>query len=274
MSSEHKTDAPRWAYTAPDGPHGHWQITDEHGAIHACPHQPPSDELLAALLSPAPGSTSDPGPEPTPAPRDAPTPQPAPMPQPPPVWSTATGDQPAPAETGRDDPAYWSAQARWDRLPAGSPLSVLPAVREVMAGIQLSEDQLRLTVREPARVEISENATVACHRGNVRVIMAPDGTALHVQRQHHDLPPAPKPVGRRAGSGPAPAPTPTNRNELLKLLHAHGFIVTRGGKHETVMHPTLPGRVTLPLTPSDTRWIHNCLSEIRSRFDIDLRQRG
>ena len=52
MSSEHTTDAPRWAYTAPDGPHGHWQITDEHGAIHACPHQPPSDELLAALLSP------------------------------------------------------------------------------------------------------------------------------------------------------------------------------------------------------------------------------
>lgn len=44
--------SPRWAYTAPDGPHGHWQITDEHGAIHACPHQPPSDELLAALLSP------------------------------------------------------------------------------------------------------------------------------------------------------------------------------------------------------------------------------
>lgn len=228
------------------------------------------------MLSPAPGSTSDPGPEPVPVPtpRDAPTPQPAPVPQPSPAWSTATGDQSAPADDLDAAAAEWSAQARWDRLPAGSPVSVLPAVREVMAGIQLSEDQLRQTVREPERVEISENATVACHRGNVRVIMAPDGTALHVRRQHHDLPPAPKPVGRRAGSGPAPAPTPTNRNELLKLLRAHGFIVTRGGKHETVMHPTLPGMVTLPLTPSDHRWIHNCLSEIRSRFGIDLRQRG
>lgn len=144
--------SPRWAYTAPDGPHGHWQITDEHGAIHACPHQPPSDELLAALLSPPAtaddlDTTAAPA---TPATAPAAAPQPV-LPGPAPVWSTATGDQPAPAEPGRDDPAYWSAQARWDRLPAGSPVSVLPAVREVMAGIQLSEDQLRLTVREPPR---------------------------------------------------------------------------------------------------------------------------
>lgn len=272
MSSEHPANTPRWAYTAPDGPHGHWQITDEHGAIHACPHQPPSDELLAALLSP-PATADDLDTTAAPATAPAAAPQPG-LPGPAAVWSTATGDRPAPKEPGSDDPAYWSAQARWDRLPAGSPLSVLPAVREVMAGIQLSEDQLRLTVREPERVEISENATVACHRGNVRVIMAPDGTVLHVRRQHYDLPPAPKPVGRRAGSGPAQAPTPTNRNELLKLLHAHGFIVTRGGKHETVTHPTLPGMVSLPLTPSDHRWIHNCLSEIRNRFGIDLRERG
>lgn len=262
-------DTPRWAYEAPDGPHGHWQITDQHGTVHACPHQPPSDKLLAALLAaPAPADTSnhDGAAEP------APEPKPAPAAPPSPVWTTTTGDQPAPVDTGEPAAPEWSAQARWQRLPADSPRSVLPAVREVMAGIQLSEDQLRRTVAEPERVEISANATVACHRGSVRVIVAPDGTVLHVRRQLHDLPPAPKPVGRRAGTGPARAPMPTSRPELLRLLREHEFAVTRGGKHELVTHPRIPGLVTLPLTPSDYLWIRNCVSEIRRRFGIDLRE--
>ncbi|GAB3690971.1 hypothetical protein [Corynebacterium nasicanis] len=67
-------------------------------------------------------------------------------------------------------------------------------------------------------------------------------------------------------------PVPTTRGDLIRRLRARGFQVTQGRKHTKITHPDYPSRsVTMPSSPSDRRWIHNNLRDIRHEFGIDLR---
>lgn len=269
----------RLHYTAPEGPHGHWQITDETGAVLVCPHQAPTPQLLQALgidpdtaapaaepreTTPAPVPTEPPTTPAAPASAAAATPGTASGSLQ--IWRTTTGASP-------EEPAYWTAEARWSRLPAGAPISYLPGALEALDSCQLTRAQIAEVVAQPERIEAERSDAVACHRSDVRVVVGGDGTALFINRDY--TPTADrrrvKAVGPRAGSGARRAPAPTDRRELVALLHQHGFTITRGGKHETVTHRRAAGMITLPLTPSDHRWIHNCLSEVRERFGIDLR---
>jgi hypothetical protein len=57
--------------------------------------------------------------------------------------------------------------------------------------------------------------------------------------------------------------------EVLRLvgwLEDLGFLVEMGGKHYSVTHPSHPGRATVPVSPSDHRWLDNQRSSLRKTF--------
>lgn len=283
-SGQRDSGDPGLHYTPADGPHGHWQITDHTGRVLVCPHQAPAPELLerlgitapeAGVGEPAGGGGDDEATVPTPAEIPESTPQVAEFPaRPKPEWSTDTAQGDGPT-----DPRYWTAEARWSRLPSPSPTGIIPGARTAMDYLEVAPETVREVVADPEWVETERGDAIACFRaddqGIVRVVVGADGTVLHVRRDPTATPDKRRAsaVGLRAAttSGPRRLPAPTDLASLKARLKAHGFIVTRGGKHDTVMHPRLPGMVTLPLTPSDHRWIHNAISEIRSRFGIDVR---
>ncbi|MDO5512430.1 hypothetical protein [Corynebacterium sp.] len=67
-------------------------------------------------------------------------------------------------------------------------------------------------------------------------------------------------------------PVPTSRGDLIRRLKERGFEVTQGRKHTKITHPDYPSRLaTMPTSPSDRRWIHNQLRDIKHEFGIDLR---
>lgn len=282
-------------YTPAADLHGHWQITDASGQVLVCPHQPPTPELLdllgitpdpAAPPTPEAGSTDraaqnpasddpagDPAPEVTPAtvaaaitgPGDAETPG-----GPGAVWTTDTV-----TGHGPGDASYSDGETRWERLPQGAPLAYIGQVEKVIARANLTREHVAQVVREPEWVEAQRGDALACHRDATRVVIGGDGTVLHVSRD-----PTPRPegartrsVGMRPGTGKDSrrAPMPTTRQGLIDLLHDHGFTVTNGGKHGAVTHPDHPGKVPLPHSPSDHRWIPNSITQIRQKFGIDLR---
>ena len=65
---------------------------------------------------------------------------------------------------------------------------------------------------------------------------------------------------------------PSTAKEFKERLEEYGFVITQGKKHPKITHPELPG-VMMPFaaTPSETRGLHNAVSDVRRIFGIDLR---
>jgi hypothetical protein len=62
--------------------------------------------------------------------------------------------------------------------------------------------------------------------------------------------------------------------EMCRRLEASGLVVKQTKNHLGI-YDELGIRIgTLPLSPSDHRWLPNWLSQLRHRTGIDLRQRG
>lgn len=68
-------------------------------------------------------------------------------------------------------------------------------------------------------------------------------------------------------------PVPPDVDGMIALMESRGFEVEHGGKHWKVTHPDFEAVASMPHTPSDYRWAQNMVTEIRSKFGIDLREK-
>ena len=74
-------------------------------------------------------------------------------------------------------------------------------------------------------------------------------------------------------TGPRRRPLPHDIDQMLEMLHEHGFVTDlRHGGHWNLSHPDVAGvSYSIPSTPSDHRGLANSVSDVRRLFGIDLR---
>lgn len=279
----HPEHSSELTYTPPASPHDHWQITDEHGNVLVCPHQPPSAALLERLgLAVAPAAEVETRPTPTPADLnrwaqplstaadpetgpDGPVPGQGPGPESAEVvWSTATGQRPDPIGSP------------YSQAVAPSDLDILPAAAEIASEKGITREDIAAAMATPDRIEPGRGDAEVRYGGGLRIIVGADSVVLRVEEASHGVqaPSGSTSTRARPGSskGANRVPLPTTRKEFIALLESRGFVVSPGGKHASVTHPEHPGqKMPLPLSPSDHRWAHNQVAQTRSVFGIDLR---
>lgn len=239
------------SYHPPEHHHGHWSITDSAGRELACPHTPPTPELVELILG------LNPQPEPAPLPAHKPRPTP-------------------PSVAPCPSPAMMPPLDTDDAANALFALTPTPAAWEWMKRNDVSTDRLREIIQDPA-TEVSPapgHPDRSIYRGGgYRIVVAPaDKAVLGIypttwlsngayEKQRH--------TGTKHDHR---LPVPHTPTDMLKRLQSRGFTADNHRGHYEVRHPQHPAkRLTMPSTPSDNRWAENFVASVRSTFDVDLR---
>ena len=286
-------------YHPPTEHHGHWSITDAEGVEVLCPHTPPPPELIDLLNlaqqlvhqvapgnHPTPAATAQAA-RPSAAAAHAASPPAAPAQASPaqatPGPSPAARRVPSPAEIVSRNPAESITRSR--------PLRPLRSVTEFLDSVGMSFGQVLEIVEKPEGIEAGLNGATVYRSAEYRVVVGEDDVVLavypvnpqnpHEQRSRPSAPErerveeerTPTPPQTPGNTADLRLPVPDTREELLALLHSHGFELTEEGRHQKIVHPNHPGLVlATPTTPSDRRWVRNQLRDVRKVFGVDLRK--
>ncbi|WP_454044868.1 hypothetical protein [Corynebacterium sp. Marseille-Q2516] len=216
----------------------------------------------------------------------------APPEQPTPAMPPADAQPEQPEDQAQPEPLDLDAAKKalqehsftpWQEPPARpTPVErdILPRTATRAAELGYSVDKLfaALDAKPPRRrtgyrgrwlVELPGMDVIVADDSATVLVVYPEGEGLAASQA-----PTPRAMPRVAGTKKDDrAPMPHSVAELLQLCRKHGFEVDGSSRHFKLTHPDHPGvYCSVSRTPSDYRWAYNCITEIRHKFDIDLRE--